>query len=310
MDRVLHELLTLSPSPKPMDSIDAWWQRHCQAVAGFERSIHRAMVGGFAADRPAYAFASGYQEALRRLLGIAGLDDRPTKMALCATEEGGNRPSAIKTRLEPDGDGYRLNGNKRWATLGSYAESLLIFASVGLDESGRNRITAVHIPADRQGVNQSSVPAAEQPFLPEIPHSRLELDNVRVAASERLDGDGYALYLKPFRTVEDCHVYAALAAWLLQVARRSDWPQSALEAITLSLAGVSAIASGDHKSPATHIALAGLVAQANELLTEQEANWANVDEQTRSRWQRDQVLLKVAGKARSRRREVAWQRLG
>lgn len=279
------------------------------------------MIGGFVADRPAWAFASGYQGALQRLLATAapGLQDR--KVALCATEEGGNHPRAIQSRLvpdsigspEPSGDssvhGYRLSGHKRWVTLGSHVDHMLIFASAGQDDEGRNRLAAVLVPRDRAGITISDIALAEQPFVPEIAHARLDLADVRIEPDERLEGDGYDRYLKPFRTLEDCHVHAALMAWMLQVARRASWDEARLEAIVSALAALHTVASCDPTRSATHIALAGALALSDEILAGHESDWENVDDETRARWQRDRALLRVAGRARSRRREVAWQRI-
>ena len=44
------------------------------------------------------------------------------------------------------------------------------------------------------------------PFAPEIPHARITLANVTVRDEDVLPGDGYARYLKPFRTIEDTFV--------------------------------------------------------------------------------------------------------
>lgn len=309
MEDVLRHLLTMPPAPRPMDSIDIWWARHREVTGGHGTPVHRAMIAGFASDRPAYAFASGYQEALRCVLGDIAPDAGTTRLALCATEADGNHPRAIRTRLEPDGDGYRLSGQKTYTTLGSHAQGCLVLASVGGDDQGRNRLAAVRIPAGRHGVRIDEIAAEGLSIVPEIPHARLHFDRVRVEPGERLPGDGYERYLKPFRTVEDCHVYAALLAWILQVGRRAGWSERLIEAFASALVAAAGIATADPASPATHVALAGLLAHTDTLLAETHEHWAMVDEDTRARWHRDRALLRIAGKARARRREVAWARL-
>ena len=117
MDQILTRLLTHEPTPSPLADISAWWAQHQRTTEGLSRSVHRAMAGGFAADRPAYAFASGYQEALRRLVPDAGRHP----LSLCATEAGGAHPRAIHTTLEPEDRGWRISGHKQWATLGPHA---------------------------------------------------------------------------------------------------------------------------------------------------------------------------------------------
>jgi hypothetical protein len=303
MERILGHILSAPAESPALDGVDAWWTQHREVTAAFATPIERAIAGGFAADRPGYAFASGYQEALRHMLpSVAG-----RKVALCATEPGGNQPKQMQTRLEVDGDGFRMSGTKSYVTLGTYAEQLLVFAVSGVDDRGRNRIVAALIPSDRSGV--SVEPLGPTPFVPEIPHARLALDGVRVEATERLDGDGYSRYLKPFRTIEDVHVYAALVAWVLGVGRRAGWPTPLLGELAAQLAACGAIARSDYTSSAVHVALGGLVATTKRLLTESSELWASVDDSTRAMWERDRVLLDVAGKARARRFEVAWERL-
>src|SRR5215475_13863930 len=189
-----------------------------------------AARGGAAADRLAYAFAAGYQAALRALvpdvMGIA---------SLLATEEGGGHPSAIRTRL----DGARLVGRKRFATQGLEAETFLVVASVG-EEAGRNRLRLVSIPAARAGIVRTALPPT--PFCPEIGHAEVALD-VEVTPAEILPGDGYDDYLKPFRTIEDVHVHAALLGFLLHTAGRFGWPREASERLLAFLAAAPALAA-------------------------------------------------------------------
>lgn len=328
MDEILQRLLTLAPEPGSIDDIDGWWAVHQRVSHGLARPVDRAMAGGFSADRPGYAFASGYHEALQCLLAgvispkapvddspgaspdasIAASVDAPVPTALCATEAGGAHPRAIATLLEPDGQGFRMSGAKQWATLGSVARAYIVLASVGQDDQGRNRLAAVRVPADRDGIFIEPMPAT--PFVPEIPHARLRFESVRVNADERLPGDGYERYLKPFRTIEDVHVHAALLAWILQVARRGSWPRDIVERIVMLLVAASGLAGSDAGNAAVHIGLAGLIADTEALLAACEPYWAGADAHTRERWQRDRALLGVAGKARQLRREAAWQRLG
>jgi hypothetical protein len=309
IEAVLRRLLQAPPTPRPIDDLATWWARHFEVTRDSVTPVHRAMLAGFSVDRPAYAFASGYQEALRCLLGAVAPALGMVKLALCATEPGGIHPRAIQTRLEPEGDGYVLTGLKSYATLGAHADAYLVLASEGSDAQGKNRLAAVRVPAGRAGVRVEELTGPGLPIVPEIPHARLHFDRVRVWPGERLPGDGYETYLKPFRTVEDCHVYAAILAWVLQVGRGAAWPEQVLEDIVLGLASMSAIATANPVRPATHVALAGLLAHSERVLCDSEPCWNSVEPETRARWLRDRALLQVAGKARARRREIAWARL-
>lgn len=308
MDLWTH-LLTAAAQPALIDGVAAWRARHDEAGAGlaspFTTPFDRAVAGGFAADRLGYAFLSGYQEALRHLLPEHGHGG--ALAALCATEEGGAHPRAIRAALRPDGDGWVLSGEKRWTTLGTEAELLLVVASIGQDEAGRNRLAVVCVPADRAGVTRELAPPP--PFIPEIGHARLHLREVAVGPHELLPGDGYEAYLKPFRTIEDLHVHGALLGWLMQIARRAGAPRALREELLLLLIGLRGLAAAPPLSPATHVALGGAIASVARLLREAEPLWQGLDEAERARWERDRPLLQVAGAARAQRLEAAWQAL-
>lgn len=308
MQDLLALLLTPQPPPSPNPDLRGWWKGHLERCEALVIPYHRAVMGGFVADRLGFAFASGYREALQALLQSKEVTASSKKtMALCATEEGGGHPRAIHTSLRTRDGVLRLDGSKRWTTLGSFADELLIVANRGEGEDGRPRLCVVKIPSDRDGVTVRDMGAL--PFVPEIPHATLTLSDVRVDAHDLLAGDGYLDYLKPFRTVEDLHVQGALLGWLLQVARRSDWPEKVVARLCEQIVAGGALATMPSLAPAVHVALAGLLESSRVLLAEHEALWDRVDEATRTRWHRDQALLQVAAKARSKRIEAAWRDL-
>ena len=289
---MLDELL--AATPHPFTTLRAWFD----ATAAVRRgtTVERAVLGGAHADRLACAFAAGYSEALRALVpsleGIA---------ALCATEADGNHPRAIKTRLERVGDHYRVTGTKKWATGAADAAALLVVASIG-EDAGKNRLRVVRVPTSAAGLTLRSSAA---PFVPEIEHAEVELAGVEVEASAILPGDGYDDYLKPFRTVEDLHVHAALIGYLLTVARVRAWSPALVEALAALACAARALADADVKSPATHLALAGMMEQTTRLVADVEREWSASDDPEWRRWQRDRPLLQVASKARSARRDNA-----
>jgi len=289
----------LTVTPVVADDLCAWW-------AGFVHdasapTVERALLAGARADRLGFAFAGGYAAALAAL--VPALGDLTT--CLCATEEGGNHPRAIRAQLSPRAERWVLDGEKRWATLGGLAEQALVVASVG-EEAGRNRLRVARVSLSAPGVVVSPMP--ETPFVPEVPHASVSFRGVEVA--ELLPGDGYARYLKPFRSVEDLHVHAALLGYLIGVARRSGWPSAAVEEL-LALAGAAQdLAAADPLSPATHLALAGLLSLSSARVEACQSLWARVDPAEAARWQRDRPLLEVAGKARAARLAKARAHFG
>lgn len=306
MEEILRFLLTTPPRPDALRSLEDWWRQHLALASRFQTHVDLALAGGFRADRLGFAFASGYHAALRLL--FTGMP-RDHRAALCATEAGGAHPSAIQTRLiGGDGGGpLRLSGSKGFVTLGTAADTLFVVATEGLDEQGRNRLRVVMIDAHREGVHLNVLP--ETPFVPEVPHAELQLTDVKVSPDEVLPGDGYTRYLKPFRTVEDCHVHAALLGWLLQVGRRSGWPERVQDEVLAVAVTIRGLALADPTAPAVHVALGGALDLCQRLVKGLEEWWPQVDAPTRELWDRDKSLLGVAGKARAKRREAARQRL-
>jgi acyl-CoA dehydrogenase len=301
MDALLHRLLGLEAAS--LDTLEAWWAATRDVRERETTTADRALVGGVLADRMGFAFAAGYQEALRALVKSDGIS------ALCVTEARGNSPKDIDTTLTADGDGFAITGRKKWSTAAPLASSLLVCAKVGVDEQGRNMLRLVRVPTNATGV--TLVPSTA-PFVPEIPHAEVVLDSVRVAASAVLPGDGYVEYVKPFRTVEDAHVHAALLGYVIGIARRNTMQRDVIEQLLATALSFRAIALSDPRSPHVHIALAGAMAQAAQLIAEVERAWSELDApgDEHVRWQRDRSLLRVAGAARAARREAAWTRLG
>jgi acyl-CoA dehydrogenase len=303
--KLLDVLLSTDPVVAPVPSIAAWWERHQAVVALGGATIDHAILGGFAADRLGYAFASGYQAALRSLA-----PDLPADRfaSLCVTERGGGHPRAIETQLTPTDEGFLLRGSKRWATLSDVAGVLLVAATSGPpDERGRPQIRVVRVDSDRPGVLVTPMPPP--PFTPEILHGEVRLDDVRVTAEAVLPGDGYERYIKPFRTIEDLHVQGALFGYLLGEARRGGFARAILERLAALLATLRALAASDPSDAGVHVALAGALRTAAPLLTEIEASWALAGGPAFASWQRDRPLLGIAESARTKRLERAWARL-
>jgi hypothetical protein len=290
----------LSLTPPAVDSLEAWWAATRAARDAEATTPDRALVGGVLADRLGFAFAVGYQEALRALVQGDGV------RALCVTEARGNSPKDIDTTITPDGSDFVITGAKKWATAGPLASDLLVCAKAGTDAQGRNALRMVRVSTTAPGV--TIIPAAT-PFVPEIPHAEVKLDRVRVEASALLPGDGYTDYVKPFRTIEDAHVHCAVLGYLTGVARRHDFARDLIERLLAAAAATRAVALADPKDPATHVVLAGAITLSSALVTELESVWEDFEDDEHARWLRDRALLEVAGAARAARRDAAWSAL-
>ncbi len=286
-------------------TLASWWESVRTETARWSEPVDRAIARGARADRVAFAFAAGYQAALRKLVPAIA-DERA--VSLCVTEAKGNRPRNIETRLERDAHSVlRLRGEKRWATHSPHALELLVAARAGESAAGRPHIKLVRIAANAPGVRID--PMHGVAFVPEISHGSVTLDGVAVADDDVLPGDGYADYVKPFRTVEDVHVAAALGAYLTRLAFVFDWPHAIREALLAHLVLLRGLALADPQSAVTHLALGGALRDQARLLEAIEPCWAHVDQATRARWDRDRALLAVAGTAREKRLAAAWAKL-
>jgi len=278
-----------------LDALLGYWES--LSCPPFERAVR----AGLASDRLGLAFAGGYRSALLALTGES------SHAAVCITEEGGAHPRAILTTLEIRGDAAVVRGAKRWSTLAGSAQTLLIAASQGR-EGDRNALRMVRVPVDADGLTLRPMPAT--PFAPEIPHFRIELDDVTVPTSAILPGDGYTQWIKPFRTVEDIHVVAAAAAYVVGLARDTRWPAAAIAQGIAVLATLSDLAVRPPLDPAVHLGLGGALALFDAWLRQHDENFGRADTQVRDRWVRDRGILGVAGRVRSARLARAAVQLG
>ena len=287
----------------PCEKVGDWWPRHRAIAAEHAQTIHQAIVGGFVADRVGWAFASGYQAALRSLFPDAPGD---RVCALCVTEAEGNSPKAIRSSLRQTENSWFLNGSKKWTTLGPQGSLFFVAARDEAASGERTSIKIALVDSKATGVQIEKMPDTK--FVPEVPHAQLTFEGVKVVAL--LPGDGYDQYVKPFRTVEDIHVQAAILSYLMREAQRLSWPASWIERLSALLAAFSTIADMPPAQPETHISLAGALAISGDLLKEADGYWLNSPtEPAAMRWLRDRELLQVAGKARELRTQRAWEKL-
>lgn len=302
----LDHLWRTRPTTEPVPDLASWFA-HLETCP-FGRSLDRALWGGFEADRLGYAFVSGYQAALAKL--VAPVARIPSRMSLAATESGGGHPRAILTSLSEESGELRLRGVKTFATLASSAETLLVVAARSEpsdDVADRKpRLVVVRVPARTSGVIIEDRPPI--PFAPEIPHAKLTLD-VSVRPEDILPGDGYSAWLKPFRTIEDVHVLAATVGYTMKAARRFDFARPFAEGLGAAAAALSTVDVRAPLDPVAHLVLRGVFTSTRELFAAHESEWEKADADTRERWRRDLALLLVAEQVRQKRTDAAWAAL-
>jgi hypothetical protein len=301
MDDLLAFLLRERDQLVTAETLPEFWSGTLALRSRFARPIDRAIAGGRAADRVGFAFASGYVAALHALVPSLAPE---AVGGFSVTEEGGNHPRAIQARLEQGQETAFLSGKKRWSTMGPLSDVLVVVATTGNGSQGRPELVAVMVEKGAPGLTVTEMPPP--PFVPEVPHAELAFDRVSIARSAVLPGDGYADYVKPFRTVEDLHVNAAILGYLISAAARNGWPDVLVQRLTASVATARALAELDPRRPETHVALAGLLDQVAGIVETAEPSWSLASDAERERWYRDRVLTQVASKARQQRRERAF----
>ncbi len=301
----LLDILTGNAKAEPRRGLPEVWEAY-----GHERSsglspFATAVLVASRVDRLGFAFAVGYSAALEHMI-----DGVRLPCALCVTEAKGNSPRAIETTLERKDDRYELGGTKTFVTFGSSAETLLVVARTGTKPDGRPDLAVVQIPADREGVLLQKLP--ETPFAPEVPHAGVQFEGVWVLPNERLPGDGYLDYVKPFRTIEDIHVVGATLGYLVGLARRTQAATALISELTADLVALDRLREAPPLDPRVHIALHGVYQRVTRLIAGEELARLldSAPEEERDRWERDQPLLQVASKARAARFDAAKKELG
>ena len=286
----------LSPQARlPVAGLEEWYASLLERI-GHPAPLQLALLGGRLAATPGLAFLAGYQGALRALWPAAPW----TLGALCVTENRSTRPADMTTRI----DALTLDGRKDFVTAAEAADWLLVAAR---EEAGGAPVQLALgvVRNGAPGVQIETLPAL--PLMPDVSHGRLHLQG---AQCERLAGDGWDDYVKPFRTLEDTHVLAALTAWLFGVGQESAWPQALQLRLLGLLAGCAEVARQCPSAAGSHVMLAGLFAQFDSLRPDLDNAFAAGDAHWAQLWQRDKGLLAIAGSARSKRLQKAQAVLG
>lgn len=134
----------------------------------------------------------------RWLPGLAS-GERLIAFALTEAEAGSDAVAARTTaRREPGGDGYVIDGSKRFISHGSVADLVVVFAVTDPEAPRHRRLSAfvVEVPTDGFGVARIE----HKMGLRGSPTAELVFDGVRVPAANRLgeEGDGFAIAMRTF----------------------------------------------------------------------------------------------------------------
>jgi len=153
-------------------------------IWGGRQMVARWFIAGFGNDEQRAAW-------LHRTAAVAISEPRA-----------GAHPKLLTTRAEPDGDGFRVSGEKAWVSNGPLADVFIVLA-ITAEQDGRKRYSALLVPRDAPGVVLKDTPAFDA--LRPSRHCGLVLENVRVPRTAVLGAEGtaYETMALPFRDIED-----------------------------------------------------------------------------------------------------------
>jgi acyl-CoA dehydrogenase len=152
----------------------------------------------------------------------------------------GAHPKLLTTRAEPDGDGFRITGEKAWVSNGPSAELFVVLA-ITAEQEGRKRYSAFLVPRDAPGLTLKDMPAFHA--LRPSRHCGLVLNNVRVPRSALLgaEGNAYEAMALPFRDIEDAVGTFSLLGSFRFLRSRLGAQSEVSDDAALSLGGITAL---------------------------------------------------------------------
>jgi len=122
---------------------------------------------------------SGTEETVRRWLPAVAAGDAVAAFALTEPEAGSDA-AALSLLAEPDGDGWRLTGEKVWISNAPEADIYTVFART-TPGAGARGVSAFAVPGDRAGLGGEHLD-----MVSPHPIGRLTFDGVWVSAAELL----------------------------------------------------------------------------------------------------------------------------
>jgi acyl-CoA dehydrogenase len=308
VDRLVNILLTGSLVRKTFGSMAAWFKDFNEQTRPFIMPIDRAIIGGSLSLNVGFAFASAYQSAIEAL--FQPQDSRLS--SFCVTEEKGNHPRDIQTRLFIESGQLLISGSKKFVSGANDSQRLFIAGrderdSNGLDKQGRPVLKMVELCTPSKGLKIEEMPALG--FVPEISHGKVQLDNVHITEKQILKGDGYLDYLKAFRNYEDLYVLAAITGYRLGESLDGQWPKDTIENHIALLLAIRSLSSMNLSKAAAHIGLAACRAQLKALILNTNSLFESSNPNAYGLWDRDKVLLDIAKTAHQKRTQNAWDGL-
>src|SRR6184192_2232284 len=119
---------------------------HADAGVGVTVAVHTSAV-----TLPLLAYGTDEQKS--RFVPPLARGEHLGAFALTEPEAGSDA-GALRTRAEPDGDGWRITGAKQWITNGRYAGTFLLFARTDQETPGPRGVSAFVLDAEHVRVTR------------------------------------------------------------------------------------------------------------------------------------------------------------
>jgi acyl-CoA dehydrogenase len=159
-----------------------------EQMAKHRYSIPRPGAGVFGIEPPV-ALYRGTREQVERYV-LPTIENAWPAFSAISEPTGGSDPArAIRTTAAREGDSYRLNGHKMWASGADAARYGIVYARTD-GSAGRSGISAIIVDAGTPGMAVAPVPVVRDHWTTE-----LTLDDCMVPVTNRVgaEGEGFAL---------------------------------------------------------------------------------------------------------------------
>jgi citronellyl-CoA dehydrogenase len=139
----------------------------------------------------------GSEELKQRFLVPAISGDMCAAIAV-SEPDAGSDVAAIRTRAEPDGDMYLINGSKMWITNGTQADYIVLLARTAAGQGYRG-MSLIVVPTDTPGFSVSR--KLDKLGMHSSDTAILSFDGVRVPKAFRIgeEGAGFQLQMQQFQ---------------------------------------------------------------------------------------------------------------
>jgi len=153
---------------------------------------------GVHTDMATPALAQFGSEELKQRFLVPAIAGQMCAAIAVSEPDAGSDVAAIRTRAEPDGDMYVINGSKMWITNGTQADFIVLLARTAAGQGYRG-MSLILVPTNTPGFSVSR--KLEKLGMHSSDTAILSFDNMRVPKAYRIgeEGTGFQLQMQQFQ---------------------------------------------------------------------------------------------------------------